>query len=400
VTLRSLQVLASLVACLCLLSCNESPSEVGSDLSPGIDSLFTLSSIDVPSLIASTETVEAQRPIFNSTFFFLGKSAQAEARSFIEFINYPSLGNSSDWSVLSSELLLHPLDYRFGDSTNTSFGFDVHELDRLWDPSITWDSVWNAADVSTYYSPASPKICSFRGQITNTDTVVALPFDVAFTKQMLIRGADSTLRGQLFGLVVLPTVSSHVRLFRNLQTGNQIMRLRVVIQHRDSSEPDTTLLESAVACFVKTPKAAAGTLFTQGAAQHRLAVDLSVAAIPRNAVILDATLQLTANSAASLSGSLGPDDVLRATFLPPGASAAVIYQARKDDASQQFNFRNLAGSLQAILRSGDSVGRFLVIPDDFREQFRVNLTGFHPIDAPIQLRPRLSVVYAIPRLNP
>jgi hypothetical protein len=400
VTLRSLYAIATMVIGLGLLSCNDSPNDIGSELGPGIDSLYAMSSIDSVTLLSSVESIEVQRPLFNSPFFFLGKSADAEARAFIEFINYPSLGNPSDWDVLSSDLLLHPFEYRYGDTANTTFGFDVHELTRLWDPAVTWDSIWNSADGSSYYSPASEKVGTFRGQITSTDTLIPLPFNTTATKQWLIKGADSTLRDNLFGLVILPTVTSHVRLFRNSQLNRQVMRLRVITKHKDSTEPDTTLLESAVACFVRTPKAAQGTLITQGAVQHRVAVDVSVAALPKSAVILDAALTLTANPSASINGSLGIDDVLRLTHLPPGASTAVVYQARRDDASHQYVFRNLAGSLQAIMRSGDTTGRLIIQPDDFREVWRMNRTAFHSMSAAANLRPRLTVVYAIPRLHP
>ncbi len=399
-TLRSLQALASLVACLGLLSCNDLPSDVGSDLGPGIDSLYAMSSIDSTTLLASVETIEVQRPLFNSPFVFLGKTPDTEARAFVEFINYPSLGAPADWDVLSSELLLYPVEYRYGDTTNTSFGFDVLELTKVWAPNSTWDSIWTASDATTYYSPSSPKVSSFRGTIATTDSVITLPFDPTTTKSWLVRGADSTLRDELFGLVILPTVTSHIRLFRNVQAGRQIMRLRVVTKHRDSTAADTTLLESAVACFVKSPKASAGSLITQGAVQHRIAVDVSAAPIPRNAVILDASLTLTANPSESVNGSLGIDDVMRLTHLPPGASSVITYQARRDDASQQYVFRNLAGSVQAILRSGDSTSRMIVLPDDFREISRANRTAFHPMTSAAAVRPRLTVVYAIPRLNP
>jgi len=400
VILRLMCVVLATFHIVVLSSCNESPTDLGANLGPGVDSLYALSSIDSTSLLTKVSTVKRQLPFFNSTFFFLGRAEGAEARAFIEFINYPKLGDPNAWEVVSSDLLLTPAEYRFGDTANTTFAFDAFELERLWAPTITWDSIWNASDMSTFYSPSSKRVSSFSGSITPQDSIVSVPFDVASTKDWLIRGIDSTLRQSLFGVVIVPTATSHVRLFRNSEGSKQILRLRVVTKHRDSAEPDTTLLESAVACFVNTPEPSPNTLVAQGATQLRVACDVSVASIPRNAVILDAALTLTVEPSASVDGSFGPDDVLRVGIVPPGGTTPTIYQARRDGVTDQYIFRNIAGSLQAVLRSADSTTRIEVYPDDFREFWRINRTAFHGLSADPDKRPRLTLVYTIPRLHP
>ncbi|MFN9151221.1 MAG: hypothetical protein ACK6C4_07610 [Bacteroidota bacterium] len=105
--------------CLLLLSCNDAPSIVGSELIPGTDSLYTASSATLPLLTGDTTTI-AELPLVNSSYFLLGSTRSAEARLFCEILRFPAevLGDSAfsdtTFDVSCANLQLYPQDYAVG----------------------------------------------------------------------------------------------------------------------------------------------------------------------------------------------------------------------------------------------------------------------------------------------
>lgn len=385
------------IACLVVLitACNDKPTDIALDLTPGTDTLYASSSLD--SGIGLTATASStQYPILNSTYTLFGKTTDSEARLIIEFINYPKLGNAADYEVLSSDLQLFPQTYRFGDTNNRTLGIAAYELKREWAVSATWDSIWDADGNTTYYSTADPSVCTFNQPIAATDSIVNVPFALDATKRWLTLGADSTTAKDVFGLAVLPTETGAVWQFRNLNSNEQIMRLRVVYKHKDSTANDTVYINSAASVFVNTPAPAADDILTQGARVLTTTFDVDLTSLPSNAMLLGAKFTITTDKANSSVSTFGLDQVLALKFTPSDGSGTVEYQARVNDAGT-YQFVDLSYALQSIIRTGGK-GTLVLSPFDNYLYWQMNRVRINNMASDSSLRPRMSVVYTVPLL--
>lgn len=399
-TLRTVPACLIVVLWTVLTACNDKATDLGNGLVPGTDSLYVVSSVDSSQILDSVVTILERPRLFNNTFFLFGKTDVDDARVFIEFVAYPNLGKPDDYEVLASDLLMIPDAYKFGDTTDNTLAFTVHELTRLWTPTSTWDTIYSPTGQTDYYNPASTPIATFNKPLTTQDTVVSVPFDLAATKRYLTWGVDSALKKQLFGLVLLPTSGKQIRLFRNSRSARQVMKLRVITKHKDSTANDTSLVESVILNLVHSPTAAANVPTTQGAQGHKIAFDVNLSSIPSNAIILDATLSLNYVKDASRVGNLGVDEVLRASIVPEGSPITYEYRSFVDASTQRYDLRNLAAPLQLLLRQANKRGRVRIAPDDFREFWRMNRQVYHPLSADPSLRPKLTIVYTVPNVLP
>ncbi len=400
VMIFELRSLRAVLCVMCLVGfitgCNDKPTDIAIDLTPGTDTLYASSSLDTSIMLAATAT-SLRPPILNSTYVLFGKTADSEGRMFIEFINYPSIGAAADYEVIESHLQLFPQSYRYGDTNNRDLGIVAYDLKREWPLNATWDTVWAPDGSTTYYSTTDPTVSTYSQTLTATDSIVNVPFATDATKRWLTLGADSTTRSQLFGVVLLPTATGSITSFRNLSGAAQPMRLRVVYKHKDSTTNDTTYLTSAVATFVDTPLPAPEELLAQGARIHSIKFSLDLTRLPRNAMILGAKFTATADKANSTIGTLGIDEVLSLTYAPADGSTPVEYISRIDAATNAYLFVDLTYAVQEILREG-SKGTLVLSPFDNYELWRMNRIRIHNMQADSTVRPRLSIIYTVPAL--
>lgn len=377
-----------------LFSCNDLPTSVGSEVVPGTDTIFALSSLEAPLFLADS-TSSVREPLVNGTYFLLGNTSADQARVFMEFINYPDAGADSTYDIVSAELEMYPQDYRYGDTTDRTVAFSALELKKTWSANVTWDSIWAADGSTDYYSLADAPVCTFSESVTTpADTVLRVPFDLDAVKQWMVAGRDSVLVKDVFGIVLLPTNTSVIRQFRNLSSVVQIMKLRVITKQRDTSQAiDTFYVESAVSSLVNTPEPRLGELIVQGARVHRSVLKISLDSIPENSVIIGGTLRITINDAASQYGLYGRDEVISLRYVPPTGSA--IELASRGDASGVYVFTNIGPLLQLIRRSGGSADLFIK-PSGIYESWRMNRLQFYTLADDPSLRPRVTVAYTIP----
>ncbi|MDZ4746423.1 MAG: hypothetical protein SGJ05_10535 [bacterium] len=393
-----LRILCAVVFVVCsvlVTGCNDKPTDIAGDLTPGIDTLYASSSLD--SGISLTATTTTKRvPILNSTYALFGKTTDSEARLFIEFINYPTIGAASDFEVVQSDLQMIPQTYRFGDTNNRTVGIVAYDLKREWTLSATWDSIWAPDGSTSYYSTTDAPVCTHSVTLTATDSIINVPFSTDATKRWLVLGADSTTSNQLFGIVMLPTVTGSITQFRNLNGTAQTMRLRVVYKHKDSTTNDTTYLTSATSNFVDTPVPAADELVVQGARIHSSAFAIDLAKLPRNAMILGAKFRVTADKSASILGTSGIDEIMSLTFTPADGTSAIEYFTRVDT-DGNYLFLDISYVIQAMIREG-SKGALVIAPTDVYEIWRMNRIRIHNSLSDPAVRPRLSLIYTVPTI--
>ncbi|MBI2794851.1 MAG: hypothetical protein HYX66_09420 [Ignavibacteria bacterium] len=382
------------LAAACLLaSCNDAPNTVGTELVPGTDTLYAISSLSVP-LISEAYTSPERIPLYNPETFLYGKASDSEGRLFIEFINYIRLGAADSFEVIASDLVMYPEDYKYGDTSNLALSISGYELKQLWYPQATWDSIWAPDGSTSYYSPSDPKVCSFESVLTSTDSIVYVPFNTEATKRWIVLGSDSSTRDQLFGLVLLPEASGSVRSFRNQTNGVQNMKLRVIYKHADSADNDTTYLRSAVANFVDTPLPAdSSEPIVQGARVHRAAFKFIIDSLPPYSIILGSMFQVFVDDFSSTIGTLGRDELFSLSFT--SASGANYAFVTRGDASGVFSFPNITSITQTIRKEGGS-GTIFIEPEGINKFRRMNRLKLFNMQSDSLHRPRLDIIYAIP----
>ncbi len=394
--LRGRHALSYCMALLCIVvvGCNDLPTVVGTDVVPGTDTLYASSSLERPFFL-SDSTVQRRTPSVNGAFFLFGNTRSDQARVFIEFINYPDLGDGSNYDLISADLTMIPQDYRYGDTTDNSLAISAFELNKAWSANATWDSIWNASGATDYYAVTDRPLAQFTTTITTgADTAVYVPLDTARIKQWLIKGRDSAAVKDIYGMVLLSSSTSSIRQFRNLEGVRQRMQLRVVRQLRDStSTRDTSFVECAVANFISTAVPRAGEVVIQGG--HILDARLlcSLDSIPSNAIILGGTLRVAVNTAASTLGTFGRDEILSLNYVP--ALGPAINLAARGTSTGEFVFENLGPFLQLLRRNGGR-GELFIQPTGVYESWRMNRLHLYTLaDDPFR-RPRLTVAYMIP----
>jgi hypothetical protein len=382
-----------LVAACLLTSCNDAPNTIGTELVPGTDTIYAISSLSAP-LISEVSVSSERVPLYNPETFLYGKASDSEGRLFIEFINYIRLGAADSFDVVASDLVMYPEEYKYGDTSNLTLSISGYDLKQIWYPQATWDSIWAPDGSTSYYSPSDPKVCSFESVLTSTDSVVYVPFDKEATKRWIVLGSDSSTREQLFGLVLVPEVSGSVRSFRNQSSGSQIMKLRVIYKHVDSADNDTTYLRSAVANFVDSPLPAdSSELIVQGTRVHRAAFRFKIDSLPPYSIILGSTFKVFVDDVASTIGTLGRDELFSLSFTSgTGANFAFV---TRGDASGVFTFPNITSITQTIRREGGS-GSILIEPEGVNKFQRMNRLKLFNMQSDSVHRPRLDIIYAIP----
>lgn len=398
---RCLLTASTLVAGLS--GCVDSPTDVGSSFVPGTDSIYSLSS-DATPLFDSARTVVSRVPVFNNTFTLLGRTADSEARMLIEFINWPgSFGGADTFDVLSARIRLMPGSYMWGDTVDNSFSFRVFELTKEWSALYTWDSLFRPDGSSDHYDASQSPLAVYSGSLPaasdTAEVYVDLPPDIV--KKWLVMGSDSSTARKLYGLALHPVSSSFIRLFRNYSGSKSEVRMDVVTRHRDSVVADTFSIFPVVAGFANTPDASSGETVIQGARKLHAQYDVNLSALPANAVIIGGNLRLHIDVDKCKAGTFGIDEVFRLELAGSSGGRRFETYAWVDRSTWSISFPLLASPLQSILAGGGK-GSVAVIPNGsngVNELWRINRIYLHSLSASPQLRPKLDIIYALPKVK-
>ena len=381
------------VCAVLLFSCNDLPNEVGTELVPGTDTLYSVSSLTIPIIISGT-TSTLQTPLYNSPKVLYGKTADSDARMFIEFVNYPKLGAADSFEVISSELIVKPEPYRYGDTNDLTLSIHAYELKQIWSAQATWDSIWAPDGSTQYYSNSDAPVATFDQQLAITDSTVYVPFDLVATKRWLVLGSDSATKDQLFGLALIPESGTSVRSYRNLLNNKQEMKLRVVYKHADSTTNDTAFVEAAVAYFVHTPNSSDSTeMLVQGAQIHRTQLTIQIDSLDEFAIIIGASMSVHVDLTASNLGVYGLDELL--TMIYSRTDGSKITYTTRGTADGEFVFPNVSSMLQFIRKDGGT-GTVTIEPEGENRYNRMNRLKIFGLQADEQHRPALHIVYTIP----
>jgi hypothetical protein len=391
--LRTAGALGAVLLSLLAAACNDRPTDIGAELVPGTDTLYSITSTD-RQLLDSMRTVTNRLPMYNGTYVLLGKTTDSEARLFVEFLRYPQLGDTNDWTVIQSDLQFRPQEYTYGDTTDKTIAMRGYNLTQAWSAQANWDSIWAPDGSSSYYTTASTPVCDGAVTYTTPDSNVTLPVSVDAAREWLVKGADSATRvNELFGIVLLPTNSNSIHQIRNVEDLKPRLLLRVITKHKDSLDPDTTFIESVVACFVDSPLAKTNELIVQGARIHHTEMRMRVDSLPDYAVIVGAKFTITVDAARSQVGSFGPDELLELQYTALDGTL-LRYQVLINE-NKEYVFPNISAIAQRIRKDGGS-GTLTVYPSDAYETWRMNRLVFHDAASDPAKQPRFVVLYTVP----
>ena len=377
-----------------LTSCNDKPTDVGSDLVPGTDTIYAESTVS-SELLKLIGTKTERSPIYNSAYVLFGKTADSEARMFVEFIQWPDVGHPDTFELISAELEMFPQAYVYGDTNDVTLSLSSYELQQVWSANATWDSIWASDGSTSYYSTGQPPVAQHSVDIQDGDSVVRIPFDLTAAKRWLTVGMDSTSTSELFGLVLLPENNGSIKQFRNLDGNTQIMRLRVVTRRNDTSALDTSFVEAAVACFVDTPVAADGETLVQGARVHTTQYEIRIDSLPPYSIIAGSRFVVTVDMNNSSVGNLGADELLALTYVPKSGNNITLVTRRNEWGVYEFS--DMVNVMQRI-RSDGGVGTITIGPTDVNLSWRMNRLRLHGLNDDATVRPYLSVIYIIPEV--
>ncbi|MBU3680217.1 MAG: hypothetical protein FGM32_11560 [Candidatus Kapabacteria bacterium] len=399
--LGAVELAATVCFAALLSSCNDAPSIVGSELVPGTDMIYTASTDSLP-LIGGDSTAHTELPLLNSAYFLLGSTPTADARAFFEVLNYPaSIAGDSSYSdstfeVTSANLQIYPQHYGVGDTLDKTLALNVYELKKFWPANVTWDSIWSGTGSTEYYSTADRPIATYSGtmpSIVPDSTVINIPFDQATVKRWIVASRDTAARKLVYGFALVPSGMKHIRQFRNITSGVQSMRLRVITRKRNDTIPFIYNLDMTVAGFVNDLDPTPTSLTIQGSRNVKASFTVSLDSLPAGAIIMGADLRLTVDAKSSLIGSLGQDDKIGLDYQPPTGQRISIDS--KSDSSGVYRFANI-GPLIDIVRRHRQPARFTIRTTGSSEFWTMNRTVFHGSTAATALRPRLTLIYTVP----
>ena len=199
---------------------------------------------------------------------------------------------------------------------------------------------------------------------------------------------------ELFGLVLLPTNSASIRQYRFQEDLETKLRLRVVTQHADSTEPDTSFIDAVAASFVDTPEPEDGELIVQGAHKRYASFEIRIDSIPEFAILLGSKLRLTVETNRSQVGTGGLDETLSLLYRSDDGDQVTL--VTRGNGAGVFEFSNIVPLLQ-VLRENGGVGTVLVTPTDRNEFWRMNRLWVYPTTTPdAPLAPFMTLVYTVP----
>lgn len=373
---------------LLLISCNDSPTDVGSGFlnQDNIQVKKFDSSID--SMSQSSYYFKKVYSLGSSNEILLGKAENVTSHILLKFVfalpdSFKNDLKANNINVLDSWVEMVK-DYSFGDS-NSAFDYDVYKINEYWNSSTF------TADSFAFLSYDNTNLSANHN--INNDSLFTFHLDVSLAKSWLQNNADTTLAANE-GIVISPTNTNKIIGFTAYNiTATNDPHLKIVVQKPGVYVDTLTGFVSSDISIVtgNLPSVGNENLAVQSSlsAQAKLFFDLSV--IPANSVINSATLTLTVDTLKSKTGS-------------PFTNALRVYPL-KDSTTKEVNTNypatlsrsgnTFSGSITNIMRAFNNgiVNQGLLIKTS-TDLIGVDLFVFKGSNAAdINKRPKLEIVY-------
>ncbi|MBU0472607.1 MAG: hypothetical protein KKF62_00450 [Bacteroidetes bacterium] len=375
-----------------LISCNDDPTSLGSNILPNKD-LINVSQIN------SLDSVFQQKARFynsdtldlsSSTKIFLGKNGNVESTMLMEFLFF--FPDSIKEAILGDSLIvksvvmeLEPI-YTKGNASNY-FNFSVHEI------TSDWNSLdFSVEDLSSLqYNPED--ISS--NHILSGDTLITIDIDKNVVTDWLKLYANETQEtnyGVYFNfenatdkILGFPAISS---LYDSVLT-----RLKIVVEVPNYYTDTLTAQVTSDAHVVKgeLPTTNNHSIIIQGGIPIHSNLFIDVSKIPQYSIINKATLKLFIDESESEIGTIA-SDYIKVALLDDYESSKVstFYSALNLELDSLFYSGEITTYVQEWITNGNN-GMKLYLSNEVESLNKVAISGTDNSD--VKLRPYLEIIY-------
>jgi hypothetical protein len=376
---------------LLLISCNDSPTDLGKDflLQDGVGIYSFDSSID--SMNQTSRQIKKVYSLGSSARLLIGKAENVKAHSLLKFVfsyadTITTQIKNNELKILDSWVELVK-DYRFGDSAST-FDYAAYKI------TSNWTSFGFTTDSLPFLTRESNDISSLRS--TENDTLYTFHIDTTVTSFWLHTYADTGFNGYNYGLLISPTDNAQQVLgFKAFTVSDlDVTLLKIVVQKPGSYidtlfayiSSDVSVVEGEVAVVGDENIAIQASLTSQAG----LFFDLSV--LPENITINSATLTVTVDSVLTKTGS-SYSNLLLAYLVADSTKDSVDANYFADLTSSGNTF---TGNISNIVRAwNNNVSNQGMILKAFSEVYGIELFVIKGSNAAIESqRPKLKIVYS------
>ncbi len=371
---------------LVLPGCSDTPSSLGIGLIPEED---FLKADTVTAYSTHERSYLTRRNLGTSNTLAVGRTGSLEAEVLMRFLGIPDTMKGS--TINSVDLILFP-NYIAGDSTGT-VSFNVHQITSGWTESgFTWDSLTTLPYEAT-------TIGSYSGAVTDSDSVV-----VSISPQLASSWfANTTDTLPIYGILLKsdapPTAGTVIRGFESFEA-TRVPRLRIIATQ--NSQIDTFELTTGYDTFVLNGTAMvdpAKYLYVHPTIAYNGMLLFDVSAVPRNAVVHTAMLELTRNPEYSLYSRPAIDSIM-ATFIVDSMALSDLYESYPPISTRTGNVYslNISKMVQRWVKGFPNQGVRIKSYDEYSGSAAhgtVNPFVFYNSQSEASLRPRLKIIYSI-----
>jgi len=303
---RIAQTAAVVFATLLVCSCSDDPSALNS---VGTQLLRTKITVKTDTLRAISSSSKKQYVSMDGRTNLIGKFSTPNgdyvAYSLVQF--YSSYISQRDTVLVLSATLKLRKETWFGDSTS-SFGFNVHEINRGWgQTTFRWDSM-----EAGFYNPVPGPFV-----IHEDSQWISVGLDTAMVRKWLQPRTTSTN----YGIILIPTPNTNiVRGVHAFEFGADTLypQLTVVAQNIARTVTDTTIYKAGQDTFVGNIDNLSSNpelIYTQSGVSYRGFLRFDFSSIPRGAIINQAELTLKYSPATSRLNRFTSDSAIAAHAL-------------------------------------------------------------------------------------
>jgi len=384
---------------LFLSSCNDLPTDIGSNLMNDSVAVFSITNVDT-TILYNTTIPEFKDIGFNTTYNFCGKANDIEALTLVRFGNLPdTLDYLTADDIVSAQLFLYPNRYAFGDTNNAVYSFSVKKVENYWSDSANWDSVHTAGFMGKTLGTHSGAI-----KLQDTMERVAIDLDKSFIPEWFQLRTDTSVAAPVinWGIALVPDNSSNVVYTyggEGISTAtDNIAPVMKVLYHNKESELDSIYLYTGInATFFKAPEIPKDEILFQGGMNIKTNLYFDLSMIPQNSAIASMVLEFTLDKTKSFFGNLGTIEYFQLSYMIDSVTASdqYYYYVDKQDSNKVLFRCNSVTSAAELWNRDTGKGILQLSSADFEHSYgRLDRYVFYGINDPDpSKRPKVRVIY-------
>lgn len=412
---RLTYILTAILLTSVLFSCNDDPTEIGTEFLQDTMSVDLLSDLGYNMLTnAHSEYISISER--NTGSVLVGITDEFKSAALVRFIVPITKGNLKSEDIVSCNLYIFPEKYAIGDTNSNQFGFDVVEVTGHWTQSeTTYKDIFE----SNKLFQNSRHIGEWSGQIVRKDTMdtVSIPFPKEICLEWFSKIGDGTnIKDTVWGIALMPkpncNIINGIRSYSNVNlTYGSYIRIKYNRQDTVNADSIVIVLDSfdlttGDECSFVQPlnQLNSKELIVQGGVRTHTKLTIDISNLPILSAINYAELTLFVDTSKTKSGTISNSASLGLSLFPDTATGEKIITepritivGRYDSTQQAFVFKNyLHAPLNNLIRTTGGKGSMVIAYDSIPHEYNyMNKYVFYNMDAVDSTkRPRFKIVYS------